>query len=127
MYLSCGLAHTRMTDLDTFWNESIWVEIKLNRESYLIGLFYSPQTAGAIFFDALNKYMEKALDITNNIIILGDTNEFLLNPNMYHLKDVLPPVADAAVCSKAVVLLLLTFCLLLLPLWESVIVLCFVA
>ena len=36
-----------------------------------------------------------------------------------------PPVAKAAVRSKAVVLLLLTFCLLLLPLWESVIVLCF--
>ena len=34
-------------------------------------------------------------------------------------------VAWAAVPSKAVVLLL-TFCLLLLPLWESVIVLCFV-
>ena len=32
----------------------------------------------------------------------------------------------SAVCSKAVVLLLLTICLLLLPLWESVIVLCFV-
>ena len=32
----------------------------------------------------------------------------------------------AAVRSGAVVLLLLTFCLLLLPLWESVIVLCFV-
>ena len=36
-----------------------------------------------------------------------------------------PSVAKAAVRSK-VVLLLLTFCLLLLPLWESVIVLCFV-
>ena len=35
-------------------------------------------------------------------------------------------VAWAAVRSKAVVLLLLTFCLLLLSLWESVIVLCFV-
>ena len=35
-------------------------------------------------------------------------------------------MAKAAVRSKAVVLLLLTFCLLLLPLWESVIVLCFV-
>ena len=35
-------------------------------------------------------------------------------------------VAWAAVPSKAVALLLLTFCLLLLPLWESVIVLCFV-
>ena len=37
-----------------------------------------------------------------------------------------PPVACAAVRSKAVVLLLLTFCLLLLPLWESVTILCFV-
>ena len=36
-----------------------------------------------------------------------------------------PPVAWAAVRSKAVVLLLLTFCLLLLPLWKSVIVLCY--
>ena len=35
-------------------------------------------------------------------------------------------MAWAAVRSKVVVLLLLTFCLLLLPLWESVIVLCFV-
>ena len=37
-----------------------------------------------------------------------------------------PPMAQAAVRYKAVVLLLLTFCLLLLPLWESIIVLCFV-
>ena len=35
-------------------------------------------------------------------------------------------MAWAAVRSEVVVLLLLTFCLLLLPLWESVIVLCFV-
>ena len=37
-----------------------------------------------------------------------------------------PIVAWAAVLSKAVILLLLAFCLLLLPLWESVVVLCFV-
>ena len=37
-----------------------------------------------------------------------------------------PQVAKAAVRSKAVALLFLTFCLLLLSLWESVIVLCFV-
>ena len=37
-----------------------------------------------------------------------------------------PPGGLAAVRSKVVVLLLLTFCLLLLALWESVIVLCFV-
>ena len=68
MYLSYGLAHTRIIDLETFWNESLWVEIKVNRESYLIGFFYSPQTTDVVFFDALNKNIDKALDITDNII-----------------------------------------------------------
>ena len=46
-------------------NESLWVEIKINMDiSYLIGLFYSPQTASAIFFDSLHKNIEKALDTT---------------------------------------------------------------
>ena len=38
----------------------------------------------------------------------------------------LPSYVKIHLISKAVVLLLLTFCLLLLPLWGSVIVLCFV-
>ena len=46
-----------------------------------------------------------------------------LSTSKVHLR---PPVTKAAVCSKAVVLLLLTFCLLLLPLCKSVIVLCYV-
>ena len=37
-----------------------------------------------------------------------------------------PPPSPAALCSKAVVLLLLNRCLLLLPMWETVSVLCFV-
>ena len=35
------------------------------------------------------KNIEKALDTTNNIIILGDIKEGLLNPNMHNLKDIL--------------------------------------
>ena len=89
MFLSCELAHTRIIGLETFWNESLWVEIKVNRNIYRVGLFYSPRTADAIFFDSLNKNIKKALDITNNIIILGDMNEDLLNPNMHNLKDAL--------------------------------------
>ena len=46
--------------------------------------------------------------------------------DLFHQHEEKSLVAWAAVPSKAVVLLLLTFCLLLLPLWESVIVLCFV-
>ena len=91
LYLSYGLADARILDLETFWNELIWVEIKLNRESYLVGLFYSTRPADT-FYDALNKKkIEKAQDIINNIIILGDINEDLLNPNIHHLKDVLLP------------------------------------
>ena len=39
MYLSCELEHTRVIGLQTFWNESLWIEIKVNRDIYLIGLF----------------------------------------------------------------------------------------
>ena len=40
-------------------------------------------------FDALNKNIEKTLDISSNIIILGDMNEDLLNSRLHNLRDVL--------------------------------------
>ena len=58
MYLSRELVHTRVTVLETFWNESLWVKIKVNRDIYLIGLFYSPRTADTLF-DSLNKKYRK--------------------------------------------------------------------
>ena len=36
MYLSCGIAPTRIIDLETFRNESLWVEIKVTREAILL-------------------------------------------------------------------------------------------
>ena len=56
MYLSCGLAHTRMIDLETFWNESISVEIKLNRESFLIGYFIVHEQQMLSSLTPLTKY-----------------------------------------------------------------------
>ena len=58
------------------WNASglnlyIWVEIKVKRQVYLLGAFYSPRTSDGNFVDSLNKYIERALDTTNTIIILG--------------------------------------------------------
>ena len=88
MYLSCEFAHKRVTGLESFWNESLWVEIKVKMDIYLTGLFYRPRTADTLFFDSLNKNIEKALDTTNIIIILGDMNKDLFNPNMHNLKNV---------------------------------------
>ena len=42
-----------------------------------------------IYFDSLDKNIERALDTTSNIIIVGDMNEDLLNPNLHNLKDIL--------------------------------------
>ena len=67
----------------------MWAKIKENRQVYLIGTFYSPRTADAIFFGSLNKNIEKALDITNNVIIVGDMNEDLFNPKVHSLKNIL--------------------------------------
>ena len=84
----------------------------------------------------LNVSVELVVIHTNycfgQILLLFDRT--IMGVRRYHTPDrtlllvciLSPPVAWAAVRSKVMVLLLLTFCLLLLPLWESVIVLCFV-
>ena len=61
MCLSCELVHTQLIGLETFWNASLRVEIKVKKDIYLIGLFSSPRTADAIFFDSPDKDIEKAL------------------------------------------------------------------
>ena len=56
------------------WDYPLLVEIMVNKDSYLTGIFYSPHTADAVFFDALNKNIEYALDIianSNNIKFWG--------------------------------------------------------
>ena len=40
MYLACELAHTRIIGLETFWNESLWVEIKVNRDIYILSVCF---------------------------------------------------------------------------------------
>ena len=52
-------------------------------------MFYSPRTVDILFFDSLNKNIQKALETTNNIVIIGYMSEDLFNPNMHNLKDVL--------------------------------------
>ena len=59
------------------------------------------------------------------IIIVINTCIFILN-ELGQLPSVTGPSSTFILGSKAVVMLLLTFCLLLLPLWESVILLCYV-
>ena len=87
VYLNSSLLHARRPDLEIFCDESIWIEIKVKTESFLIGVFYSPTTSNSQFFNSLNLNIEKAFEYSKNLILVGDLNEDLLNPNFHNLKD----------------------------------------
>ena len=89
MYINSNLFHCRRSDLELFCQESIWTEIKVKRNTYLIGLFYSPVTSDAIFCNNFNTNIEKTLEVTKNLIFVGDLNEDLLNPNYRNLRDIM--------------------------------------
>ena len=89
LYINSNLVHRRRPDLEIFCEESIWAEIKVKQEFFLIGLFYSPTTAGSIFFSNFNTNIEKASEISRNLILVGDLNEDLLNTNYHNLRDIL--------------------------------------
>ena len=89
VYMSNDLLHKRKPELEVFCGESIWVEIKARNESVLPGVFYSPRTSDANFLNGRNRNIEKAFEISTNVIVLGDLNEDLLNPYVHCLKDVM--------------------------------------
>ena len=78
-----------MTALEIYWNESIWIKVKQKSESFLLGVLYSPKTSDAEFFEQLDLNIEAALNISKNVIIVGDFNEDLLHSSKHYLKDVL--------------------------------------
>ena len=89
IYLNTNIISQRMTNLEIYWNESIWIKIKQKSESFLLGVLYSPKTSDVKFFEQLNLNIEAALEISKRVIIVGDFNDDLLNDNKHYLKDVL--------------------------------------
>ena len=62
VYINNNLLHKRRPDLELFWEESLWVEIKLNNQQYLLGIFYSPKPQDQNFFECLDRNIEKAME-----------------------------------------------------------------
>ena len=89
VYINTNLLHKRRPDLEIFWEGSVWVEIKINKQQYLLGTFYSPKPQDRVFFESLDRNIEKAMEYSQNIVILGDLNEDLLNENYKNLRDIM--------------------------------------
>ena len=70
-YIDSNLVHERVTELEHFWDESIWFKIKQKSSIYLFGIFYSQKTSDKTFFEKLNQNLEKATEITKKRHSLG--------------------------------------------------------
>ena len=58
LYINSSLVHRRRPDLEIFCEESVWAEVKVKQDTYLV-LFYSPTTADNMFFNNFDANIEK--------------------------------------------------------------------
>ena len=80
---------SRTTELENYLEEPLWIEIKHKGESILLGTIYRRPNTPVSFWDRLNIVIEKASEISKNIIIVDDLNEDLLDVRNHHFRAVL--------------------------------------
>ena len=74
-YVRSNLTHVRRTDLENEQLEIMWLEIKLNKSKpWLVGVVYRPPSSYSEFFQRLEINLERVLDSSRNVVILGDFN-----------------------------------------------------
>ena len=61
-------------DLEVTDLEAVWVEIKTNQESFLVGSFYKPPSARIGYWDLIDESISKAGNTPHKVFILGDFN-----------------------------------------------------
>ncbi len=89
VYVSSHLRPKRILELDNYLSSSQWVQIKDNAQSFIIGTIYRPPHYTVAFWEQLNICLEKAKELNNNIILVGDINEDQLNLNNHKFRDIL--------------------------------------
>ena len=84
-YIGEGLTAIQRFDLEANLDESLEIEIK----QILLCSIYRPPGTPVSFWHRPNVAIEKALDASKRIVIVGDLNEDQLNVQNYHVKDIL--------------------------------------
>ena len=87
MYISNKLVYRRLENLQNPNIDSIWTEIRYKGANLIICNVYRPPNSNVSFWDNLNISIETALDINKSLVIVGDLNDDLLNPNCHHLSN----------------------------------------
>jgi len=64
-----------MLDLENPHLHSVWLEVKLHNFNTLVCCFYRPPNADVTYWNDFEIMIDKALDLNQNVIMLGDINE----------------------------------------------------
>ena len=82
IYLKSNLTYIRRDDLETNNLETIWLEVKINKQkSFLICYCYRPPSSTVDWISTMENSIEKAFLDDKEVIILGDFNFNLLQEN----------------------------------------------
>jgi hypothetical protein len=80
IYIRDTLISKECYDLRIAGLETLWVEIKIDKHTFLLGGFYRPPDANANYFNLIEESFDRANNTqNNNIIITGDFNMNVLN------------------------------------------------
>ena len=89
IYISDNVISRRLEELETPNLDTIWVEIKDKNECFLLCTVYRQPSLPIAFWDSLNISLDKAFDISDKVILLGDINEDQLSDTSHYLKDIM--------------------------------------
>ena len=90
IYVKENIPCKRRHDLENPNIESLWIEIMIQKNKFLVGLFYRPPDSDASSWDHINLTIENALNMgINKILITGDLNDNLLNPRNNRLRNII--------------------------------------
>ena len=59
--------------------ESIWLKVKQSDKQFIIGTIYRPPSATSVYYDNMLSEIQRAHDICNDVIVMGDFNYDYVN------------------------------------------------
>ena len=74
IYVKNDLICKPRPDLDIPQLEAVWIETKLNQETFLVGSFYRPPEARVSYWDLIDDSIKLAMSTPHKLVILGDFN-----------------------------------------------------
>ncbi len=89
VYVASYLTPKRIVCLENILPESLWIEIRDQTHTYLVGTVYRQPNTRVEFCDRVNICLEHANEITSNVILIGDINEDQLDISNHKFRDVL--------------------------------------